>query len=38
MKANSWNLLLILLNDRDFQNTVASLPGYNIEQMGKVIL
>jgi putative molybdopterin biosynthesis protein len=30
--------LFDILKDRDFQNTVASLAGYNITQMGKVIL
>jgi putative molybdopterin biosynthesis protein len=30
--------LFDILNDRDFQNTVANLPGYNIEQMGRVIM
>jgi len=30
--------LFDILHDRDFQNTVASLPGYKIEQMGKVII
>jgi putative molybdopterin biosynthesis protein len=29
--------LLELLADMDFKNTIASLPGYNVEQMGKVI-
>jgi putative molybdopterin biosynthesis protein len=30
--------LFDILNDRDFQNTVANLPGYNIEPMGRVII
>jgi putative molybdopterin biosynthesis protein len=30
--------LFNILNDRDFQNTVANLPGYNVEQMGRVIM
>jgi putative molybdopterin biosynthesis protein len=29
--------LLELLSDRDFKNTVASLAGYNIDQMGQEI-
>jgi putative molybdopterin biosynthesis protein len=30
--------LFDILTDREFQNTVANLPGYNIDQMGKVII
>ncbi len=30
--------LLELLRDQAFKNTVAGLPGYNVDQMGKVIL